>query len=106
MKTEVRDQRPEISGRGSVLECGGPPPLFPAADLVCPAQSARGLAHSKTWRPIQALVQSALFFSDLPTGHELGKTALRRHPAIWAERQLGPTRFLQSGNGLMRVPGL
>jgi hypothetical protein len=35
----------------SVLEqCGGPPPLFPPTDLVRPAESARGLAHSKTWR--------------------------------------------------------
>ena len=34
----------------SVLECGGPPPLFPATDLVRPAESARGLAQSKTCR--------------------------------------------------------
>ena len=34
----------------SVLECGGPPPLFPATDWVRSAESARGLAQSKTWR--------------------------------------------------------
>jgi hypothetical protein len=34
----------------SVLECDGPPPLFPTSDLVCAAESARGLAQFKTWR--------------------------------------------------------
>jgi hypothetical protein len=34
----------------SVLECGSPLPLFPATDLVRQAESARGLAQSKTWR--------------------------------------------------------
>jgi hypothetical protein len=33
--------------RDSVLECGGPPPLFRRR---FPIQSAKGLAHSKTWR--------------------------------------------------------
>jgi len=58
MKTEVRDQRSEVGGhrsdigaRSSVLERGSPPPLFPATELVRPAESARGLAQSKTWRP-------------------------------------------------------
>ena len=32
------------------MECGGPPPLLPTTDLVCPAESARGLAQSKTCR--------------------------------------------------------
>jgi hypothetical protein len=40
----------------SVLECGGPPPLFPATDLLRPAKSARGLAQSKTWRIFDALL--------------------------------------------------
>jgi hypothetical protein len=34
----------------SVLECGSPLPLFPATDLVRPAESAGGPAQSKTWR--------------------------------------------------------
>ncbi len=34
----------------SVLECGGPPPLFPAAGQVRRAESVRGLAQSKTCR--------------------------------------------------------
>ena len=36
----------------SVLECGpdASGPLFPATDLIRPAESARGLAQSKTWR--------------------------------------------------------
>ena len=45
----------------SVLECGGPPPLFPRLTATCrPAcasfQGARGLAHSKTWRGAVALL--------------------------------------------------
>ena len=40
----------------SVLECGGPPPLFPISDVVCAAESARALAHSKTWRKLVALL--------------------------------------------------
>jgi hypothetical protein len=34
----------------SVLECGSPLPLSPSTDLVRPAESARGLAQSKTCR--------------------------------------------------------
>jgi hypothetical protein len=34
----------------SALECGGPPPLFSTTDLVCPAESAKGLAQSKICR--------------------------------------------------------
>ena len=34
----------------SVLECGGPPPFFRMTDVVCPTETARGLAQSKTWR--------------------------------------------------------
>jgi len=34
----------------SVLECGGPPPLFSATDLMRPDESAKGLAQSKTCR--------------------------------------------------------
>ncbi len=34
----------------SVLECGSPLPLSPSTDLLRPAESARGLAQSKTWR--------------------------------------------------------
>ena len=34
----------------SALECDGPPPPFPTSALVCPAESARGLAQSKTYR--------------------------------------------------------
>ena len=36
--------------RGSVVECGSPLPLSPPTN-VC--QSARGLAHSKTFRAIE-----------------------------------------------------
>jgi len=42
----------------SVLECGGPPPLFPT-----PAHSARGLAHSKTWRTFVALLAGCFLLS-------------------------------------------
>jgi hypothetical protein len=34
----------------SVLDCGGPPPLLHPAGSSAHLQSARGLAHSKTWR--------------------------------------------------------
>jgi hypothetical protein len=34
----------------SVLECGSPPPLSHSTDLVRPAESGRGLPHSKTCR--------------------------------------------------------
>jgi len=34
----------------SVLDCGGPPPLLHPAGSLAHRQSARGLAHSKTWR--------------------------------------------------------
>ena len=45
-------------GRGSVLECGSPLPLSTAAGLF---QSARGLAHSKTWRAIERFMESFVF---------------------------------------------
>src|SRR5208283_2454725 len=58
--TRMEDSRWQMAGRGwktrSVLECGGPPPLSPSTDLVCPAESARGLAQSKTWRIFGALL--------------------------------------------------
>jgi hypothetical protein len=38
----------------SALECGGPPPLYAQARSSACLQSARGLAHSKTWRIIVA----------------------------------------------------
>jgi hypothetical protein len=44
-----------LLGRGSVVECGSPLPLSTAADLC---QSARGLAHSKTWRTIERFLNS------------------------------------------------
>jgi len=51
--------KPELSLRTarSVVECGGPPPLSHES-----AQSARGLAHSKTWRSLRSfgLLTSAL----------------------------------------------
>ena len=49
--------------RASVLECGGPPPLFEAPDyLHGPAESASGLAHSKTSRTSTMLeLPGALF---------------------------------------------
>jgi hypothetical protein len=50
MKAEFRDQGSEVRARGSVLECGGPLPLFCRLAASSDAQSARGLAHSKTCR--------------------------------------------------------
>jgi len=45
----------------SVLECGSPLSLFPATDLIRPAESARGLAQSKTWRLAAALFLFSAF---------------------------------------------
>jgi len=47
----------------SVLDCGGPPPLFPATAMARPAESARGLAHSMTWRSIAVLFALLRFVS-------------------------------------------
>ena len=41
--------------RDSVVECGSPLPLSIAVNLF---QSARGLAHSKTWRTIERFLNS------------------------------------------------
>ncbi len=48
----------------SVLECGGPPPLWSGRGQWSSGQSARGLAHSKTWRNFGAfcLLLCALCF--------------------------------------------
>ena len=46
----------------SVFECGSPLPLWSGRD-VCPSQkSARGLAHSKTWQSLVALLLSTFIF--------------------------------------------
>ena len=55
MKTGFSNQSSVISGRRaetrSVLECDRPLPLCPGyLALIAPPESARGLAHSKTWR--------------------------------------------------------
>lgn len=39
----------------SVLECGGPPPLFARPPASPPPQSASELAQSKAWRPLVTL---------------------------------------------------
>ncbi len=47
-KSEIRNLK--AASARSVLECGGPPPLSLAGQVLQPAPSARGLAHSKPWR--------------------------------------------------------
>src|SRR5471030_636315 len=47
----------------SVLNCGSPLPLSTAGEHLAPAQSARGLAQSKTWRIISAAL--ALLLSTI-----------------------------------------
>jgi hypothetical protein len=71
MKTGFSNQSSVISGRRaetrSVLECGGPPPLCPGyLALIAPPKSARGLAHSKTWRNF---VASLLFLVTATIAH-------------------------------------
>ena len=61
MKTEVRDQRPEVRGRASVLECGDWSPLStgdlsplrgpPPGDQFLEIQSCDESQHSIIWRP-------------------------------------------------------
>ena len=46
----------------SVLECGSPLPLWPERGDCPPWKSASGLAHSKTWRCVVALILSTLLF--------------------------------------------
>jgi hypothetical protein len=50
----------------SVLDCGGPPPLLHPAGSSAHLQSARGLAHSKTWRNF---VASLLFLVTATIAH-------------------------------------
>ena len=50
MKTQGSRIECDAQNARSVLECGGPPPLFPTTGLLHPAETARGLAHSKTCR--------------------------------------------------------
>jgi hypothetical protein len=50
---ELRDMQGEkvvLIQRGSVLDCGGPPPLWRCRLSF---KSARGLAQSKTWRQFE-----------------------------------------------------
>jgi hypothetical protein len=50
---ELRDMQGEKMvpiQRGSVLDCGGPPPLW---HCRLSFESARGLAQSKTWRQFE-----------------------------------------------------
>ena len=50
---ELRDMQGEkivLIQRGSVLDCGGPPPLWHCRLFF---ESARGLAQSKTWRQFE-----------------------------------------------------
>jgi hypothetical protein len=51
---EARSLKTETSLRTarSVLACGGPPPLFHCSRCHPATQSARGLAHSRTWRTL------------------------------------------------------
>jgi hypothetical protein len=48
-RASKKNRRPKgvLIQRGSVLDCGGPPPLWHCRLLI---KSARGLAQSKTWR--------------------------------------------------------
>jgi hypothetical protein len=62
MNTQALNRHIDRRNTRSVLECGGPPPLFPATDLLRPDESARGLAQSKTWRLSLALLLSTLNF--------------------------------------------
>ena len=49
----------------SVLECGSPLPLFPGLVTVFTStQSARGLAHCKTWRSLAVLLGFMLLHSS------------------------------------------
>jgi len=43
--------------RASVLECGSPLPLWSLPTARVPCESARGLAQSKTWRPLQRFMK-------------------------------------------------
>jgi len=53
---QVRSPKSEPGDRRtrSVLDCGGPLPLSMRYENPAPGQSARGLAHSKTWRSVTA----------------------------------------------------
>jgi len=66
MKTILEPCHPGLgNGRTrSVLECGGLPPLFSAASGLHRAQSARGLAHSKTGRNLAALLFCFILLSS------------------------------------------
>ena len=73
MKPEVRDQRSEVGRRARVLECGSPLPLFDLNRPAPPPQSARGLAHSKTWRHVAAVVRRRLSFPIRPAPRVVGR---------------------------------
>ncbi len=57
MKTKMPKLSGNTAGRASVLECGSPLPLsLGLAASPISSESARGLAHSKTWRTCAALL--------------------------------------------------
>ena len=86
-KSEIRGPKPEPSLRTarSVLECGSPLPLSLRDGFSTVTESARGLAHSKTWRTFHAL---GLLLS-----------AFIVHPSSFAQSYSIPWHTLDGGGG-------